>query len=163
MIITVCRNVHANMPYCIWNSILEKIFNLHKGVSVRIVNFVTLLVFFVPSPSTHVHHLAQKPHIYLHLSDVGFREIGGSPPPPPPEHIKHGEAQFHFLVFDTDGEHEHTGLDSTRLSEDSLANPSEQTVVHGSRRVPSTTLWACLCACSELCFAFNPVRRIKIG
>lgn len=33
---TVCRNVHANTPYCIWNSILDRIFKLNTGVSVSL-------------------------------------------------------------------------------------------------------------------------------
>ncbi|CAM9169930.1 unnamed protein product, partial [Scytosiphon promiscuus] len=32
VIITVCRNVNANTPYCIWNSILDKIFKLKTRV-----------------------------------------------------------------------------------------------------------------------------------
>ena len=32
VIMTVCRNVHANTPYCIWNSIMDKIFKLKTKV-----------------------------------------------------------------------------------------------------------------------------------
>lgn len=32
VIMTVCRNVHANTPYCIWNSIMDRIFKLKTEV-----------------------------------------------------------------------------------------------------------------------------------
>eukprot|EP00903_Cladosiphon_okamuranus_P010662 g10080.t1 len=35
VIMTVCRNVHANTPYCIWNSIMDKIFKLETKSSSR--------------------------------------------------------------------------------------------------------------------------------
>lgn len=32
VIMTVCRNVHANTPYFIWNSIMDKVFKLKTKV-----------------------------------------------------------------------------------------------------------------------------------
>ncbi|CAN0001543.1 unnamed protein product [Ectocarpus sp. 12 AP-2014] len=75
-IITVCRNVHANTPYCIWNSILDKIFKLDTGVSSPGTGLACARVSFTTNDDQQ--HLNESPASVVSASGATSEAAGGA-------------------------------------------------------------------------------------